>query len=327
MISLIAPAGSMEMARQSLCAGADELYVGLLNWSLRSPCFEMSSQDIEELQALVVVHGRKLRVCLNTYPWEHDLGAFDRELERLVGLGIRSFVLADIGNIAAVRKRYPDVCIQASVATDVRCVDDVLVLEDAGATSVTLLRPSAEFVGAVKERTGLSVVVFAFGYLNYTYRARCYMSSYLRHAIGEDETNRHSASGSFNREGFCNRACKCHWSLARGTAAIRGVTMNSTPFLAIAELPDLFRAGADGLKIQGREYSAGLVSQAVRLYRHFLDDFQRRPLGSAVSQRVIEDAEDIDRRRHEEMRSRTPVMIREMLGVEPSGETVLERAQ
>lgn len=313
------------MAIAAIESGAEEIYVGLLHWSLRSPCFEMGLEQLRQVYEYAASRGVPVRVALNTYPWEDDLPSFDREIQRLIDIGLTSFILADVGSIRSVRRDHPHVFIQASVAADVRNVNDVRALQVAGADSVTLLRPSPGFVRQVKQETGMKVEVFAYGYLNYTYRARCYMSSYLRHAYTSGPSSRDQASGSFNREGFCNRACKCQWTITDGHPEVAGVTMNSYPFVAIADLIELLRAGVDGLKVQGRENSIGLVREAVRLYRQILDGYRADPVGFVVAEATAEEASRIDHIRHEEMRSRSAVMIREMLGVTPDARNLVQR--
>jgi len=325
MTVLIGPAGSREMAFASIESGADEVYVGLLHWSLRSPCFEMGINQLRQVNDYAMSRGVAMRVALNTYPWEDDLLEFDREIARLRDIGISSFILADIGSIYSMHKDYPDVFIQASVAADVRNMDDVRAFEVAGADSVTLLRPAPGFVRKVKQETGMKVEVFAYGYLNYTYRARCYISSYLRHAYTSGPSSREQASGSFNREGFCNRACKCHWTITDGHPEVEGVTMNSYPFVTIADLIELLRAGIDGLKIQGRENSIDVVTEAIRLYRQILDGYRQDPAGFTIPEVTAESAYRIDRIRHREMKSRSAVMIREMLGVTPDASNRVQR--
>jgi collagenase-like PrtC family protease len=92
--------------------------------------------------------------------------------------------------------------------------------------------------------------------------------------------------------------------------------MNSYPFLAIEQLLDLLRAGADSLKIQGRENSIDLVLDAVKLYRRIVNSFMADPEGFVIPQALVGKAREIDRLRHQEMRNRTGVMIREMLGID-----------
>lgn len=315
---LIGPAGHYHIGEKVLEKGADELYLGLKNWSLRSPCFEMTKSDITNLQSYAKKKNKVLRVCLNTYPWEHDLRSFDIEIEELVKIGIRAFVLADIANIKFIKRNYPGVSIQSSVACDTKNIDDVRVLEDAGATSVTLSLPNLNFVRLIKSTTDMDVVIFAHGYLNYTYRARCYMSSYLRHSYKVGSSGRENSSGSFNREGFCNRACKCHWSLLSDSSFAENVTMNSYPFVTIDKLTALLNAGADALKIQGRENSDNLVLDAVALYRTILDSYLEAPTDFTVTDEMKQKALHIDTLRHQEMKGRTVVMIKEMLGIDKS---------
>ena len=318
MIRLIGPAGNSEMALAAMDAGADDLYTGLLNWSLRSPCFEMNIDQLSNLSTIAETRGKVVRVALNTYPWQSDIPCFDRQIDALADVGIKSIILADIASIASVRSRYHDMFIQASVGADVHSLMDVLALEDAGATSITLSRPIPDFISQVKKQTRLKVEIFAHGYLNYTYRARCYMSSYLRHSY-DPLLDRCEASGSFNREGFCNRACKCHWAITNGYLKVCDVMMNSYPFVAIDHLVELLRAGVDGLKIQGRENSISLVQEAVALYRKVLDGFHADPESYRIPEGLVFQARSIDRDRHREMCSRSGIMIREMLGIEQDG--------
>lgn len=316
MIKLIGPAGNYQMGIDALNNGADEIYVGLSNWSLRSPCFEMNINDLTHLHQYAETNNKKVLVCLNTLPWENDLGLFDNEIERLINIGIRSFVLLDIANIHYIKQKYKDIFIQASVGCDVRNIEDAKILESLGSSSITLSCPSPDFVKEIKTKTNLKAVIFAYGYLNYTYRTRCYMSSYLRHSYIPGAFNKNEISGSFNREGYCNRACKCHWILNSNRRHIKHITMNSYPFLAIDELHALLEAGADSIKIQGREYSNDIVKEAIILYRRILNSYQEYQSDFAINPYQKKKAIIIEKQRHNEMQKRTGVMIKEMLGVD-----------
>ncbi len=317
MISIIGPAPNVKTGKAVLDCGADEVYVGLKNWSLRSPCFEMDHDTIEELVRYANKKHKNVRVALNTYPWESDIPNFLKTVDKLYAIGITHFILADIGCIRLVKEKYPDVYIQASVGADIHSLLDVKALEASGANSVTLCFPSSNFISQVKEKTSLQVETFVHGYLNYTYRARCYMSSYLKHEFSLDSINqRDKSSGSFNREGFCNRACKCFWTLSGKEKNLYPVTMNSYPYLAIGQLSEFFDAGVDAFKIQGRENSFELICQAVSLYRKVVDDLTKK---IDINRECIVKAKEIDIKRHEEMRSRSGTMIKEMLGVSQEG--------
>ena len=63
---LLAPGGSLEMARQAFLNGADSVYVGAKGWSRRTVEYELEDQEIEAITRLALSMGKGVRVALNT---------------------------------------------------------------------------------------------------------------------------------------------------------------------------------------------------------------------------------------------------------------------
>jgi putative protease len=107
---------------------------------------------------------------------------------------------------------------------------------------------------------------------DYTYLGRCTMSSYFRFRHELDEKGKDNFFGSPNRGGLCYRVCKSSWhSPCLESAGCRPADLGNICYLSFEEIPEYIRIGIDCLKIQGREYSPGLVVNLVKFYRELTD--------------------------------------------------------
>ena len=76
-IELLAPAGDLKRLKIALLYGADAVYIGGQQFSLRSRASNFSLEDIREGAAFAREHGKKVHVTVNMLPHEDDLGGLD----------------------------------------------------------------------------------------------------------------------------------------------------------------------------------------------------------------------------------------------------------
>ncbi len=276
MAELLASGGTVEMVRAVLTNGADAVYVGAKGWSRRRAQYEMDDDQVIAAAHYARSLGKVLRVAFNTLPASGEVPLFLRKAEKLVSAGINEFILTDAGLMRALKERFPDTVIHASVGCTIINGQDARFYRDAGASQIVAeCRMGREEMVRIKKEAGIGLEVLVHATTCYTYLGRCTMSSYTRQEWRFDEEGKNHFLGSPNRGGLCYRICLASWDMAdgEGKTLSRGLTLPNRAYFIVDDIPCLIDLGVDTIKIQGREYSVPLVADMVRFYREFIDAY------------------------------------------------------
>ena len=106
---LLAPAGSPEKMKYAFAYGADAVYCGIPDFSMRA---RINSFDEKSLAAAVkYAHGlkKKIYVTLNIYAHNYHLAPVVRHIKYLRKLKPDAIILSDPGILQLVKKYYPEV--------------------------------------------------------------------------------------------------------------------------------------------------------------------------------------------------------------------------
>src|ERR1035441_1112641 len=129
---LLAPAGTVEAVRAALGAGADAVYVGLQGWSRGGARRELDWDELVAAQREAASAGRSLQVALNTIPKPEERARLFERVPALLDLGIRDVIVNDVGILAALRRRFENLRLTASIGCGAQTVADVAFLRDLG---------------------------------------------------------------------------------------------------------------------------------------------------------------------------------------------------
>lgn len=275
MIELLAPAGNLEMAAEVLRAGANAIYVGPRGWSRRRDTFEMEDEAICEAIRLVHDSGAKLRLACNTHMQSKEISALLSRMERFVMDGVDGAIMADIGAIAAVHQRFPELPLHASIGANILNNADVGFYREIGICQVvadTKLTLGELISRKAQLDVGIEILIHANAC--YTYLGKCWMSPYARLERTIDEAGKDLFKGSPNRGGLDYRVCLEAWQLYSGDNKREDrVALRNKAFFLLEDIPCLIDLGVRCLKIQGREYTTSLVGNIVKFYRELLDAY------------------------------------------------------
>src|SRR5512132_2820660 len=122
--ALLAPAGTPEAVLAVLDAGADAVYVGLKGWSRGGARRELSWDELVATQRQVASAGRKLQVAVNTIPKPQERAQLIERIPALLDLGIGEDIVNDIGILVALRRRFPNLRLTASIGCGAQTVAD-----------------------------------------------------------------------------------------------------------------------------------------------------------------------------------------------------------
>jgi putative protease len=289
--TLLAPAGSLEAVSAALDAGADAVYVGLAGWSRGGARRELDWNELVAAQREVASAGRKLQVAVNTIPKPSERAQLFQRIPALLDLGIEEVIVNDVGILAALKRRFPDLKLTASIGCGAQTVADAAFFRDLGAHAVVLPGTvSPEEMREIRTVRGISVEIMVHMVEEFVLLGKCWMPSYVhlkpspfpaefqQEAADAGDTPEGALSGlrqtgSMKRGGVgaCFRICQQPWGLYASGRRVDARLFPSRQISRIAEVKAYAEAGVDVLKLQGRSLPAELLAPLVRRYREAID--------------------------------------------------------
>ncbi len=271
---LLAPAGNLEKLITAVHYGADAVYLGGKEFSLRAKAGNFSLEDMAKGVEYAHDHDARVYVTINILAHNHDLEGLDRYLVSLRNLGVDGIIISDPGILAIAKQYVPELNIHLSTQANVTNHASASFWLQQGAMRLNLARElSLEEIREIKEKSRGEMEVFVHGALCISYSGRCMLSNYM--------TDRDA------NKGHCSHPCRYSYALVeekrpgqyfpveedeRGT-----YIFNSKDLCLLQVLPELVAAGVDAIKIEGRMKSIFYVGGVVRVYRAALDYLKALP--------------------------------------------------
>lgn len=262
-IELLAPAGSYEIFKVAIEAGADAVYLAGKMFGARA--FAPNFTDEELVEAVKYAHLRdvKVYVTINTIIYEPEFDKLEKYINFLYNACVDAIIVQDLGVINLVRTKWPDFEIHASTQMNIFDKKGLDVLKDLGIKRVVLARETS--LNKIKQITncGIEIETFIHGALCFSASGNCLMS----YSIGKRSGNR----------GECAQPCRKNYSLLENKKLLK----TNEPLLSMKDLSTindiqkLIDAGIDSLKIEGRMKSAEYVYTVVSAYRKAIDKTTR----------------------------------------------------
>jgi putative protease len=192
-------------------------------------------------------------------------------------VGIRTLIVNDLGMLAELRRRFPQLCLTASIGCGAQTPADVAFFAELGAAAVVLpgtLDPDE--AGACVAVRGILVEVMLHMVEEFVLLGKCSMPSYvhLRPTAlpGGDATARRQ-SGSMKRGGVgaCYRICQEPWELADADGHRATQRFPGRQLARLHDVAGYLAAGVAVLKLQGRSLPAQMLGPLVARYRRAID--------------------------------------------------------
>ncbi|NLW49115.1 MAG: U32 family peptidase [Firmicutes bacterium] len=266
-MELLAPAGNWEALLAALSAGADSVYLGGKAFSARQYASNFDLDRLKQAADLLHLHGKKIYTTVNTLVSDPEMPEAVSFLTELYNIGIDAVIVQDLGLIRLAQQYLPKLELHASTQMTIHNTAGALLLKKLGIKRIVLAREMTKReVQAIKEETGLEIEVFVHGALCVCYSGQCLMSSMI--------------GGRSGNRGRCAQPCRLEYELYRNHELIptKGPYLLSPKDLALTEIiPELYQAGVDSLKIEGRMKRPEYVYTVVKIYRRLLDRFLEQP--------------------------------------------------
>ncbi len=260
-VELLAPAGSLEKMKYAYMYGADAIYCGGKNFSLRANAKNFSLEEMKEAVEFAHSLGKKMYVTVNIIFHQDDLKGLEEYLRYLADIGIDAIITSDLAVINMVKEKNINLELHISTQTSVLNPEAGKFYKELGATRLVLAREaSAEDIKAIKEETGLELECFAHGAMCTSISGRCVLSNYC--------TDRDS-----NRGG-CAQICRWTFDyLDNNKDKICEEPFSMTPkdLNMVSNVEKMIDLGVNSFKIEGRMRSIYYVSTVILIYRHIID--------------------------------------------------------
>ena len=95
-VELLAPAGNLEKAKIALLYGADAVYVGGKQFSLRARASNFTIENLEELVKFADKMNKKVYVTTNIIPHDEDLNGLEEYLLQLEKIGVTAIITSSL---------------------------------------------------------------------------------------------------------------------------------------------------------------------------------------------------------------------------------------
>lgn len=269
-IELLAPAGSLEGLKTALYFGADAVYCGGPMLQLRAGSTTFSFEELERAVELTHSLGKKLYVTVNCFAENEEIPLVGEYGNRLLDIGVDAVIVSDLGVVAELREKCPDLEIHISTQANTQNYKTVEMWHSLGAKRVVLGREmTMEQIEGLRGKIppDCETEVFVHGAMCMAYSGRCLLSSFMNNRSG-------------NR-GQCSQPCRWNYYLVEEkrqnmfipVAEEAGATavLSSTDLKAISFLDRLEAAGVSSFKIEGRMKSPYYVATVVNAYRRMID--------------------------------------------------------
>lgn len=271
---LLAPAGNLEKLKTALRFGADAVYCGIEQFSLRALAGNLTLEELSEGCEVAHSLGKRVYLTLNAFLRPGEEVAARELLEALLPVQVDAYILADPGMLHLVQQVDPEREIHLSTQANTTNALSAHFWQSQGVKRLNLARElSLKELAAIGSAADLELEVFVHGAMCMAYSGRCLLSAGL--------------SGRSANSGTCSHPCRWQYSLQEESRPgeffpieedDRGTYIfNSRDLCLIDHLPELINAGVDSLKIEGRMKSLYYVAAVTRVYRAALDAWQDNP--------------------------------------------------
>ena len=270
-MELLAPAGNFIKMKYAIEFGADSVYLGLPDFSLRARINDFTLTKLKE--AIKYAHQRKKKVYItfNIYAHNYHLPKIVKALKLINRLKPDGVIISDPGILTLAKDHLKK--IELHLSTQANCTNwqAAKFWYKQGVKRIILARELSlkEIAEIHKKVPKLELEAFVHGAMCISYSGRCLLSAYF---------SKRSAN-----LGDCSHPCRWAYRLYMEEMTRPGqfipveedshgtYLLSSKDICMIKYLDQLAKAGVKHFKIEGRTKSISYLANVVKVYREAID--------------------------------------------------------
>ena len=268
-VELLAPSGSSDKLKIAFLYGADAVYIGGRNFSLRANATNFSIEEIFDACSYAHNINKKVYVTVNIIFHNDNIEGLVDYLKELEACKVDAIISSDPMIIDVIKENNINLKIHLSTQMSCANTESALFFKDLGVERVVLAREcSRENIKSIIDNAKIEVETFVHGAMCSSYSGRCVLSNYFT----KRDANR----------GGCAQICRWTFDLCDKNKNIiesnTKFTMSTKDLSMIDNLKDMIDIGITSLKIEGRMRSNYYIATVVSTYREAIDNYYNNTL-------------------------------------------------
>jgi len=272
-IELLAPAGNFSLLKTAFYFGADAVYLGGKQFSLRAKSQNFSEEEITEAVKYTHEQNKKLYVTANIFARNDDISMIRKYALFLEEAGVDAVIISDLG-VLNIFKSYTNLEIHISTQANICNSNAAMQYVELGAKRIILARelPIKDISEICESLKGIAdIEIFVHGAMCMSYSGRCMMSKYM--------------TGRDANRGDCAHPCRYKYETFYALQEEKRIgeyfpveedsngtyIFNSRDLCLIEKLNELADAGIASFKIEGRMKNEYYVGGVVNAYKRVMD--------------------------------------------------------
>ena len=254
MLELLAPAGDKERCKFAFLYGADAIYFGGQNYSLRANAKNFTDEEIKWTTDYAHSLNKKVYVTVNIIFHNEDLMGLKDYLIYLDSINVDGVIASDIVVLKLIQELKLKFKVILSTQASTLNEYTAQFYKSLGVKQVVLAREAlTDDIKNIKEKTGLEIECFVHGAMCISISGKCILSSIM--------TNRDS-----NRGG-CAQICR--WIFNEDDE--HPFSMTPKDLNMIDNIKEMIDLGVTTFKVEGRMRSIYYIATVILCYRKIID--------------------------------------------------------
>ncbi len=270
-LELLSPAGDMSKLKTAFYFGADAVYIGGKEMSLRAQAGNFTNEEMVEAVDYAHSLGKKIYVTVNIFARNYDIDKVAEYFKFLENIGIDGAIISDTGLVYLAREVAPSLPVNLSTQANTLNYKTAEFWQKQGVKRVILARElSLNEIAQISQKVpDIEIETFIHGAMCIAYSGRCLLSDYR--------------NGRSSNRGECVQACRWHYEIREKDSDCgylemeedeRGTyIMNSKDLNLLNYIDRLADSGVISFKIEGRMKSEYYLATVVNAYRRAIDAY------------------------------------------------------
>ena len=253
MIELLAPSGDFERLKFAFLYGADAVYFGGQNYSLRANAKNFSNEEINDATKYAHSLNKKVYVTVNIVFHDENLDGLKDYLLYLNEINVDGIIASDIVVLKLIKDLKLNVKVILSTQASTLNSFTAQFYKSFGVDQIVLAREAlTKDIKAIKEKTGLELECFVHGAMCMSISGKCILSSFM--------------TGRDSNRGGCAQICRWVFNEDKTPFSMTPKDLNM-----IENIKEMIDLGVTTFKVEGRMRSIYYISTVILCYRRIID--------------------------------------------------------